>query len=218
MKVSRMQCHQLSASAVGLFDHVLQPIWVFSMETLQILAANQAAVDWLGYDMQILQRMTIAELRPEADRLRTFEEVRQFSGQTMGTGAWAITNKLGAHFTAHFNWSRVNFDGVEAVVASIRNMTPVKHIEELSAELRAQNHVLRERADLSAQELSLILDSLPGKMLVLTPGDYRAIAATHEYASAVMLERDALIGRRLFDLFPDDPSERGADGVTNLRV
>jgi PAS domain S-box-containing protein len=200
-----------------MFDHVLLPVWVFSTESLEILAANQAAVDWLGYDLEVMRGMTIAELRPESDRLRILDEVRQFSGQTKDAGTWAIIDQAGNHFTAHFSWSRVNFDGVEAVVASIRDMTPVKHIEALSAELQAQNDALRQRAELSAEELSLMLDSLPGKMLVLTPGDYRAIAVTDEYARAVMLERDALIGRRLFDLFPDNPNEPGADGVSNLR-
>lgn len=212
-----MGSHQLSGSEMSLFDHVLLPVWVFSTKSLQILAANQAAVDWLGYDLEAMQSMTIADLRPEPDRSKILDEVKHFSGQTKDAGTWAIIDKTGAHFTAHFSWSRVDFEGVEAVVASIRDMTPIRHIEALSVELQAQNEALRQRADLSAEELSLLLDGLPGKMLVLTPGDYRAIAVTDEYASAVMLEREALIGRRLFDLFPDDPSEAGADGVSNLR-
>ncbi|NNU82037.1 PAS domain S-box protein [Halovulum dunhuangense] len=207
---------ELSANALDAFDQVLVPVWIFSIESLKILEANQSALDWLGYDLATLRTMTIADLRPEPDRARIIETVRRFEGTRADAGTWTIIDRSGRRFTAHFSWSRVSYKGMAAVVASIRDMTLMSRAEALAANLRVQNDALRRRASLSAEHLSRLVDALPGKMLVVTPGDYRVVAVTDEYAKAVMLDRDALLDRHLFDLFPDDPNEPGSDGVANL--
>lgn len=53
-------------------------------------------------------------------------------------------------------------------------------------------------------------------MLVLTPNDYTIVAVTDDYAKAVSSDRTTLIGRRLFEAFPDDPNEPDADGTRKL--
>ena len=56
----------------------------------------------------------------------------------------------------------------------------------------------------------------PGLYLVLTP-DFTIVGASDAYLKATMTERKAIIGRGLFDVFPDNPNEEEATGVTNLR-
>src|ERR1041385_7332032 len=56
----------------------------------------------------------------------------------------------------------------------------------------------------------------PGLYLVLTP-DFIIVGASDAYLKATMTEREAIIGRGLFDVFPDNPNEEEATGVTNLR-
>ncbi|NCO21748.1 MAG: hypothetical protein GW905_07030, partial [Rhodobacterales bacterium] len=60
----------LSRAAIEAYDYLSHPVWVFSTQTLGILRANTAALDWIGYDAQTLQTMTILDLRPEADKPR----------------------------------------------------------------------------------------------------------------------------------------------------
>lgn len=208
----------LSRTAIEAYDQLSLPVWMFSTETLRILSANAAAQSWIGYDAKVLQEMTIADLRPEADRARIVEQVRQFDGAKADAGSWTIISRSGEHLTASFTWSKVVFEGVEAIVASIRDITQIAQIEALADSLGQENEKLRRRASLSAAHLSNLFDGLPGKMLVLTPGEYQIVAATDEYAQAVMMDREALMGELLFNLFPDDPAEPHADGAANLRA
>jgi PAS domain S-box-containing protein len=206
----------LSRAVLDAYNHLSLPVWLFSTESLRIVFANDAAQDWLGYDAQELQSMTIADLRPDAEQRGIIDKVRRFDGLASDAGIWTIIGKSGTRFAASFNWSKVTLDGEEAVVASIRDVTRVKHAETWAKALSIENRELDRKARLSAEHLARLFDGLPGKMLVLTPGDYRIVAATDEYAKAVMLSREALLDQRLLDLFPDDPSELEADGLHNL--
>jgi signal transduction histidine kinase/ActR/RegA family two-component response regulator len=62
----------------------------------------------------------------------------------------------------------------------------------------------------------VLFESGPSLCLVLTPADFTIIAVTDAYLRATMTERGTIMGRKLFDVFPDDPNEPGADGVRNL--
>ena len=206
----------LSRAALDAYNHLSLPVWLFSTESLRIVFANDAAQDWLGYAAQELQSMTIADLRPDAERRSIIDQVRQFDGLTSDAGTWTIIGKSGTRFAASFSWSKITLNGEEAIVASIRDVTRVKHAETWAKALSIENRELDRKARMSAEHLARLFDGLPGKMLVLTPGDYRIVAATDEYAKAVMLSREALLDQRLLELFPDDPSEPEADGVSNL--
>ena len=51
-----------------LFDHNPQPMWVFDCETLRFLDANDAALAHYGYERDAFLRMSVADLRSEADQ------------------------------------------------------------------------------------------------------------------------------------------------------
>jgi PAS domain S-box-containing protein len=58
---------------------------------------------------------------------------------------------------------------------------------------------------------------MPGLHLVLAADDaYRIIGVSDAYLRATMTEREAILGRPLFEVFPDPPDEPEADGVRNL--
>jgi signal transduction histidine kinase len=68
--------------------------------------------------------------------------------------------------------------------------------------------------DLNFQEL---FESAPGLFLVLDP-DFNIVAVTDAYANATMTRREEIVGRFLFDVFPDNPDDVGATGEANLRA
>lgn len=208
----------LSPAAIDAFDHVLIPVWVFSRQNLRIIRANPAACTWLGYDETTLQGMTVADLRPQEERARLVEQLRGLDGPVSDAGIWTVITRSGDRHTVSFNWSRAMVDGAEAVVASLRDMTQILQAESLAERLRRENRALRKADRLSADHLSRIFDGLPGKLLILTPGDHRVAAVTDEFAHSVKLDRDAMLGRRLFDLIPDDPDAPDVDGMRNLRA
>lgn len=57
----------------------------------------------------------------------------------------------------------------------------------------------------------------PGLFLVLEP-DLTIVGVSDAYLAATMTEREAILGRHLFEVFPDNPDDESADGVANLRA
>ena len=60
----------------------------------------------------------------------------------------------------------------------------------------------------------------PTPLLVLAPDTpfFTIVEVNAAYLRATMTERDNLIGRPMFEAFPDNPADAGADGVSKLRA
>jgi PAS domain S-box-containing protein len=69
----------------------------------------------------------------------------------------------------------------------------------------------RSRLDYEA-----VFDAVPGNYLLLDP-DFTIVGVSDAYLSATMTVRGDIIGRRLFEVFPDNPDDPAADGVRKLR-
>lgn len=61
-----------------------------------------------------------------------------------------------------------------------------------------------------------IFESAPDLYLLLDPG-LKIIGASDAYLQATLTRREEVLGRGLFDVFPDNPNDPLADGVFNLR-
>ena len=57
----------------------------------------------------------------------------------------------------------------------------------------------------------------PSPFLVITPPDYAIIAVNEAYLRATMTERAAVLGRGLFEVFPDNPEDPSIEGPPKLR-
>ena len=66
-------------------------------------------------------------------------------------------------------------------------------------------------------DFRLLFEGAPGLYLVLTP-DLKIVAVSDAYLRATMTKRAEIIGRALFDVFPDNPDDPAATGVANLRA
>lgn len=109
-----------------------------------------------------------------------------------------------------------------------RDISARKHAEEelhlLNAELEQRvfertsqletvnRDLLRSRA-----ELQSLFESLPGLYLILLP-DLTIVAASDAYLKATLTTREGILGRNLFDVFPDNPDDPQATGESNLRT
>ena len=62
-----------------------------------------------------------------------------------------------------------------------------------------------------------LFESAPGSCLVLTPS-LTIVAVSDAYLRATMVRREEILGRHLFDVFPDNPDDPTATGVLNLRA
>jgi signal transduction histidine kinase len=64
-------------------------------------------------------------------------------------------------------------------------------------------------------DFRILFESAPGLYLVLTP-DLTIVAVSDAYLRATMTQREQILGRGVFDVFPENPDDPGAAGVRNL--
>jgi PAS domain S-box-containing protein len=65
-------------------------------------------------------------------------------------------------------------------------------------------------------DFKLLFESAQGLYLVLFP-DLTIVAVSNAYLKATMTEREKIVGKNLFEVFPDNPNDPVAKGETNLR-
>jgi PAS domain-containing protein len=60
-----------------------------------------------------------------------------------------------------------------------------------------------------------LFEAVPGLYLVLDP-ELRIVAVSEAYLAATMTQRDQILGRGIFEVFPDNPDDEVASGASNL--
>ncbi|RKH17554.1 response regulator [Corallococcus sp. CA047B] len=68
-----------------------------------------------------------------------------------------------------------------------------------------------------APDFRSLFEASPNPYLVLTPG-LHIVAVTDAYLRATQTRREAILGRHIFDVFPNNPQDPTANGVSNLRA
>lgn len=68
-----------------------------------------------------------------------------------------------------------------------------------------------------APDFRALFEAAPGLCLVLMP-DFTIVAVSDAYASATMTRREDILGRGLFEVFPDNPDDPATEGMRNLRA
>lgn len=71
-------------------------------------------------------------------------------------------------------------------------------------------------ATLPSADFGALFDAAPTPLLVVSPPDWVIVAANQARLAVTGTTRDALIGKKLFEAFPDDPGDPHADGTRNL--
>jgi PAS domain S-box-containing protein len=66
-------------------------------------------------------------------------------------------------------------------------------------------------------DFKALFEAAPGCYLVLTPA-LTIVGVSDAYVRATLTTREALLGRHLFDAFPDNPNDPTATGVSNIRA
>ncbi|MCE0499328.1 MAG: ATP-binding protein [Methylacidiphilales bacterium] len=69
----------------------------------------------------------------------------------------------------------------------------------------------------SPGDFQILFESAPGLNLILRP-DLTIVAVSEAYLRATKTHRKEIVGRGIFEVFPDNPDDPNADGVRNLRA
>jgi PAS domain-containing protein len=70
---------------------------------------------------------------------------------------------------------------------------------------------------LPVYDYAAVFEKTPGLYLILDPS-FTIVAANDAFCGATRRARDAIVGRPLFEAFPDDPADASASGVESLRA
>ncbi|WP_336345521.1 GAF domain-containing protein [Halalkalicoccus ordinarius] len=78
----------------------------------------------------------------------------------------------------------------------------------------------RREAEARASESTFrqLFDNVPGCYLIVEPDEYEIVAVNDAYLDATMTERDEILGRTLFEVFPTDPDDPDPKGAPRLRT
>src|SRR5467141_3905689 len=78
-----------------LFSYNPLPTWVIDRETLRFLEVNDAAVQQYGYSLNEFKSMSVLDLRPEEERARYLEQLKQIPNEGHYHGHWKHRKKDG---------------------------------------------------------------------------------------------------------------------------
>lgn len=87
----------------------------------------------------------------------------------------------------------------------------------IKTEPRLGGYMVKQAIKSTKKELLSILRSAPDLYLILNT-QFQIIEASDAYIKATMVCRKDILGRNMFDVFPDNPKDLHATGVKNLRT
>jgi PAS domain S-box-containing protein len=172
----------------------------------EIVLVNTQTESMFGYSRKELLGQRIEMLLPSEVRNRHVHHRTSFFDnprvRTMGDGKeLSALRKDGTAFPVEVSLSPLMTDEGMLVSSAIRDITERRAVE---AELRRSRTVLQN-----------MFESLPALFLILT-SELKIVTASDAYLKATMTHREDMVGRGLFEVFPDNPNDPEATGTKHL--
>jgi PAS domain S-box-containing protein len=101
--------------------------------------------------------------------------------------------------------------------ASVATVAPAARDASRSRPSIGDGELLTHRSAAHEIDYRALFEAAPGLFVVLDP-DLRIVAVSDAYLAATMTVRGQIIGRGIFDVFPDNPDDPTADGAGNLHA
>lgn len=144
--------HKLQAGYRLLFERNPMPMWVYDVETLRMLAVNEAALAQYGYSRQELVGLTLPELHHEDEVAQLHEHLELPLDAQRTPRLWQHRHRDGGFVEVEVATEELELDGIRARMAVVRDMTAQRRAEQAQRDL--EQRLLEERETLSA-----VLDS-----------------------------------------------------------
>lgn len=198
----RMQA-SARAYAENIVDTVREPLLVID-GSMRVDRANRAFYEFFRTRREDTERCLLTELGggtwnpPDLTRLftETLAHGKSFEGVEWEPSLPGLGQR--SLLLSGSRLGRSDDDG-EAILLAFQDVTAQRRTEQIHLHFRA------------------LFESLPGLYLVLKP-DLTIVAVSDAFLRATMTRRDVILGRGVFDVFPDNPEDPAATGATNLRA
>ncbi|TWI83368.1 PAS domain S-box-containing protein [Lacibacter cauensis] len=115
----------------NLFENNPLPMWIFDPHTFRFLAVNRQAVMKYGYSEAEFIGMTLYDIRPEEEheRLKGIEPLIESFEGSQNRGVWKHITKAGNEILVEAWAQTIMFDGIEARLALLEDVTDKVHTE-----------------------------------------------------------------------------------------
>ena len=202
LKLAEKARVQAEAKFRGLLEAAPDAVVVADSEGTIVLVNSQLE-NLFGYHREELLGQTIQTLLPRRFRSENSTGHAGFFAPTPAPVDLCALCKDGREIPVEISVSPLETDDGVLISTAIRDITGRRAAE---AELR------RERAVFQA-----LSESAPGLFLILTP-DLKIVSASQAYLEATMTKRQEILGRGLFEVFPDNPDDPLTQGVSVVRA
>jgi PAS domain S-box-containing protein len=201
-----------------LFEHHPDPMWIYATGDLRILAVNEAAVRVYGYPREQFLSLTLHDLRDADQRAGLDAALAGIAADgAHRAGVFQHRKSTGERLIVEVTSSPIQYGGQDARLVVARDISRIAALEAERLTLLETEKSNRRRAEGTAVLFQSLFEAVPGKFLVLDT-QFNIVAASNDYLQATMCRRESIVGKALFDVFPDDPAEPAADGVANVRA
>jgi PAS domain S-box-containing protein len=175
-----------------MFANNPQPMWIYDIETLELLEVNEAAVKHYGYSREDFLSMTLKDLRPADDIPALLKDVEITKKTYNPAGEWRHIKKNGDQIYVEIVSHTVNFNGRRARHVMITDIT-----ERRNAQLALK---------LSEEKYRAIFENVQDVFYQTTiDGIITEISPSVKFFSEFV--REELIGNQVSDLYAD-PGDR----------
>ncbi len=113
----------------NMFDNNPQPMWMYDLDTLEILEVNKAVIEKYGYSKDELLNMTIKDIRPKEDIPALLQDIEKTKTTMNPAGEWKHLKKNGEIINVEITSHSVRYNNRNVRHVMVNDITERKRIE-----------------------------------------------------------------------------------------